>query len=277
MTTPDFIIIGAAKAATTWLSTALQQQPNAFMPAAELHFFNRNFGKGLPWYENQFAAARPGQLVGEKSATYLADAEVPARLHRVLPQVRLVVQLRDPVERAYSDYCMLLRRDVVGDDIARYLDPDRVPLRRFLDDGLYASHLACYLKLFPREQIKVVLYDDIERDAVAVFDEVAAFIGLVAPVRPQVLSQRVNEKEVPMLPLPLRRLLAPLKGAVRPWREQLLFRRVRALLARPVCYPHLDEGLRRRLRAFYADDLRTLEGMLGRSLEGWLQGSDQPG
>ena len=68
---------------------------------------------GPDWYAAQFAGARTDQLIGEKSASYLADARVPARLRAVLPEARLIVQLRNPIERAYSDYCMLLRRGEV--------------------------------------------------------------------------------------------------------------------------------------------------------------------
>jgi hypothetical protein len=81
----------------------------------------------------------------------------------------------------------------------------------------------------------------------------------------------VKDKEAPMLPLAVRRLLAPLKGATRPWRGHPLFERARALLARPVLYPPLDDALRRRLGAFYAADVRALERLLGRDLGGWLQ------
>jgi hypothetical protein len=271
MSPPDFIIVGAPKAATTWLLTMLQQQPRVYMPAPELHFFSREHERGRDWYAAQFAAARPGQLVGEKSASYLADPRAAARIRAALPEVRLIVQLRNPVERAYSDYCMLLRRGEVDAEIGRYLDSERTPLRRFLDDGLYARHLAAFLELFPRERLKILLYDDIKRDPAGVFDEVTSFLGLVDPVRPDGPGKRVKDKEAPMLPLAVRRLLAPLKGAARPWRGHPLFERARALLAQPVLYPPLDDALRRRLGAFYAADVRALERLLGRDLGGWLQ------
>jgi hypothetical protein len=271
MSPPDFIIVGAPKAATTWLLTMLQQQPRVYMPAPELHFFSREHERGRDWYAAQFAAARPGQLVGEKSASYLADPRAAARIRAALPEVRLIVQLRNPVERAYSDYCMLLRRGEVDAEIGRYLDSERTPLRRFLDDGLYARHLAAFLELFPQERLKILLYDDIKRNPAGVFDEVTSFLGLVDPVRPDGPGKRVKDKEAPMLPLAVRRLLAPLKGAARPWRGHPLFERGRALLARPVLYPPLDDALRRRLGAFYAADVRALERLLGRDLGGWLQ------
>lgn len=272
MPLPQFVIIGAAKAATTWLTEVLRRQPDVFMPAPELHFFNRRWAEGLGWYEAQFAAARPGQLLGEKSASYLADPEVPGRLAAVLPQARLIVQLRNPVERAYSDYCMLLRRGEVSGDVARYLDADRTPEPRFLEHGLYARHLAAFAKHFPREQLKVLLYDDIRRDPQSVFAEVAAYLGLPNPVPPPIIASRVKDKETPLAPMALRRLPAPVKAMVRPLRGRAWFERARGLLARPERYPPLGDDLRRRMSAYYADEIGALEDMLGRRLDGWRQG-----
>jgi hypothetical protein len=103
---PDFVIIGATKSATTWLSSNLSAHPRVFLPSPELHYFSRHYDKGEEWYRSHFADARDGQLIGEKSASYLPDAQTPHRLHRLLPKARLIAQLRNPIERAYSDYCM---------------------------------------------------------------------------------------------------------------------------------------------------------------------------
>ncbi len=270
---PHFVIIGAAKAATTWLSTVLARQPKVFMPQQEVHFFNRHYQLGLNWYVTNFADAGPDQIIGEKSASYLADPQVPGRLARLLPEAHLIVQLRDPVERAYSDYCMLLRRGEVSDNIARYLDPDDTPVRRFVDDGLYAHHLAAFLKVFPQTQVKILFYDDILRDPGNVYRDIICFIGLVEAMPIEEIAQRVKDKTTPMLPLPARRLLRPLKGLVRPWRDRAALKKIHGLFARPVAYPPLAETTRRRLAAFYADDVRVLEKLVDRRLDGWLKPS----
>lgn len=276
MKLPSFVIIGAAKAATTWLSSVLRQQPVVFMPEPEVHFFNRNFERGLSWYAEWFAAASNGQLIGEKSASYLADPAVPARLARLLPDLRLIVQLRNPIERAYSDYCMLLRRGEVDTDVARYVDPHRTPTRRFVDDGLYARHLRHFLDFYPREQVKILLYDDIARSPDTVLRDVAQFIDLADPVMPAARAGRVKDKETPMLPLSARRLLRPLKGAARPLRKNDLFCRLHGWLARPISYPSLPDESRRRLAAYYEDDVHQLGHLINRDLGGWLHGKDRP-
>ena len=268
---PEFVIIGAPKSATTWLVTHLRAQADVFMPSPEIHFFNRNYARGLDWYAAHFAAAHPSQIVGEKSASYLADPEVPRRLRLTLTTAKLIVQLRNPVERAYSDYCMLLRRGEVRDDVERYLDTSNATMPRFLHDGLYARHLRAFLDLFPREQIKIILYDDVSRDPAAVFAQVASFVGVRDARFVNAPERRVKDRTAPMLPLAVRRVARPFKPLVAPWRSHRWFQKVHARLARPVRYPPLSNELRYRLLDYYTDDVATLEKLLERNLDRWLE------
>src|SRR3546814_7752310 len=82
-----------------------------FMPGPEPHYFSTEFHRGPDWYEDFFAAAAADQVVGEKSADYLAHPEAARRIAQRLPEARLVVQLRNPIDRAYSDYCMFFRSE----------------------------------------------------------------------------------------------------------------------------------------------------------------------
>ena len=119
---PEFVIIGAAKSATTWLAQNLQAHPQVFIPGPEPHYFSTEFHRGQAWYESWFEQAPPDRRVGEKSADYLAHPEAPRRIAKALPHARLIVQLRNPIERAYSDYCMFFRRGHVTPDPECYLD-----------------------------------------------------------------------------------------------------------------------------------------------------------
>src|SRR3546814_10961579 len=101
-----------------------------------------------------FRGAAPGQLPGEKSADYLAHPDAARRIADLLPDIPLVVQLRNPVDRAYSDYRMLYRRGTVRGRPEDYLIRSTTPMPRFLDDGLYFEHLKRWLDYFPRRQIK---------------------------------------------------------------------------------------------------------------------------
>jgi Sulfotransferase family len=267
---PEFVIIGATKAATTWLLQNLQAHPRVWMPDAELHYFSRHPERGEAWYRAQFAGAPPGRVIGEKSASYLPHPAAPIQLRALLPEARLVAQLRNPIERAYSDYCMHYRRGQVGRRLGRYLDPAGTPIPRLLQDGLYFRHLSAWLAVFPRAQIEVVLYDDIRRAPAAVFGKVCGHLGIEQPAASALLDQRIKNKNAVMLPPLARRVLAPLKGAVAPWRENAAFRFARALIARRIDYPALTPALRDQLADYYREDVAALGRLLGRDLGGWL-------
>ena len=97
---PEFIIIGAAKAATTWVGNQLRARPDVFLPMQEPHYFSREYDRGEDWYRTWFKEAAEGPRLGEKSANYLADPHAAERIARLLPRAKLVVQLRNPIERA---------------------------------------------------------------------------------------------------------------------------------------------------------------------------------
>jgi Sulfotransferase family len=275
---PAFVIIGAAKSATTWLRNQLAARNEVFLPRFEPHHFSREHERGEAWYREWFAGAAAGHLVGEKSADYLADAAVPQRMHRLLPEAKLIVQLRNPVERAYSDYCMFFRRGSVGKDIRAYLDPARSSLvPRFLADGAYCAHLERFLEFYSGSRLKVLIYDDIADRPQAVVREVEQFLELAAPASPLPLVASANVKDAPLLPLPLRRALAPAKGWVAPLRSQPWFKAIRGTLAREIEYPALPEDLRQALCDHYAQDVASLERLIGRDLGHWLAATPKEG
>jgi len=266
---PQLIVIGAAKAATTWIAHQLRTRPDVCMPGPEPHYFSREFHRGEEWYRSLFADARPGQLVAEKSADYLAHPEAAVRIAALLPSVRLIAQLRNPVERAYSDYCMLFRRGQVDGDIDRHLDGRRATERRFLEDGLYGRHLRRFLDHFPAAQMKVILHDEIKRDPAAVAADVFDMLALPPQTDSARIEARVNDGASALVPLALRRLLTPVKRLAAPLRGNRLFEGARSLIARPVRYPPLSDDTRRRLADFYRDDIEQLARTLGRDLGAW--------
>jgi hypothetical protein len=163
---------------------------------------------------------------------------------------------------------MLLRRGEVGPRIEDHLDPDHASRHRFIADGDYAKHLANWLVHFPRQQVLILIHDDIQADPSRAFDTIRRFLSLEG-VAGGNLKQLVKAKELPTLPRPMRRLLAPLKPIVAPFRRHRWFSSLRSLIARPIAYPPLTDALRQKLCDYYRDDIRELENLLGRSLK-WI-------
>lgn len=258
---PDFIIGGAAKCATTWLRDALDATPGVFLPPHEPHFFSRGYSEDLAGYGELFADIPLRTVVGEKSNSYFSDPAAAARIARHLPDVRLIFQLRDPVARAYSDYCMLFRRGSVDGDIARHLDPERASGGRFLTDGRYAEHLERFFSLFGAEAILVLIHErtvqDPARHLAAVARHVGADPGLV-----RWGDEPVKDRRSAQLPRRLQRMLRPLRPVLDPLRHTAPLRLVRSAFARPVRYPALDSGLRLALEAFYRPEVQRLDALL---------------
>jgi hypothetical protein len=273
---PRFLIIGAVKAATTWLSQQLRAHPMLWLPDAEPHYFSTEYHRGADWYAGLFAEAPAGRIVGEKSADYLAHPLAAERIARTLPAVPMVAQLRNPVDRAYSDYCMLFRRGMVGPDPRRYLDRVQAGESRFLVNGCYASHLRRFRRHCPDAPLKVLLYEDVRDRPREVIAEVCVHLGVPVHIGEPAVATRSNDSRAPMLPLSLRRLLAPVRPILDPLRANAMLARARQSLARPVRYPPLTEELRAMLQAYYRDDVNELSAMLQRDLTCWSDNAARP-
>jgi len=268
----DFLIIGAAKSATTWLQQSLQADSAVCMPDAELHYFSREHHRGDDWYLAQFPLLHGHRLVGEKSNSYLDSSKAASRIHAALPYVKLVAQLRNPVERAYSDYCMLYRRGEVSRDIERHLDPEEGARDRFLKNGLYHGQLQAYLANYPADQLLILLFEDMQSAPAAHLARVRGFLGLPAAKSPLPVKERVKDRTTPVIAPALRSYLRPFKPIVAPLRQTSVFKALRGVVARELKYPALGEDLRARLVDYYAGETELLGKLMERDLSNWLRG-----
>lgn len=177
---PDFLIIGACKAGTTTLWRYLQRHPRIFLlDPKEPDFFSRieRYDQGIGWYKTLFVGARPDQFCGEASTTYsrwphLGD--VPARIARAAPTMKLIYMMRHPVDRTYSDYCQRMRMPVPRLTFEEALQQDRM----FTDTSLYMMQIEKFLERFPRELLLPILLDDLSDDPRPTLETVQRFLGL---------------------------------------------------------------------------------------------------
>lgn len=269
---PKFIIIGAVKAATTWVLEQLQVNPGLYMPDPEPHFFSSEYHCGEDHYRSYFEEqVGSGRLLGEKSADYLAHPQAAQRMAIMLPNTRLVVQFRNPVERAYSDYKMLYRRGTVRGLPEDYLvSLDDNPQPRFLNDGLYAQHLQRWFEHFPQEQIHAFLFDDVKQQPRHTIEAISRHIGVEPVFSLQQAKKRANDGSERFLPLTVRNALSPLKSSVAPLRGKPWFEATRGLFSKEIPYPPLLDETRARLRDFYSRDVDELGKILNRDLSNWL-------
>lgn len=194
----DFIVVGAEKCGTTWLATMLKQHPQIFLPEQkELHYFNRkfvefpdlknyNFDKPIEWYLSFFKDADSEKIKGEICPSYLWDENAAQRIFAFDPKIKIVMILRDPVERTYSAYRFYVQRGVIHQDFKHALQKFEEHL---LIRSLYYEQVKRYFALFPKQNIHVILYEDLATDSAKVLTEVEKFLGV-----DQYFPPNINER-----------------------------------------------------------------------------------
>lgn len=286
---PNFLVIGAEKAATTWLARCLAEHPSVYMAREkELFFFSARFDRGLGWYASQFRGWSGEPVVGEATPVYLSHSQAPDRIRSTLGNVKLVVSLRHPVDRAYSAYWHNLRhgRFARDSDFRMSFVADEWEIR---SRGEYARHLTRYLEQFPRERLLVLVYDEIQDDPSRELRRCLEFLGLDPSFSPRVLHARLNEgsKDVRIASEPARSVRARLRSAAlwslqrglvpRELEQRLIpaSQRIFERLAfgwgpRARAYEPLDTGLRNELfEGYYLAQVTQLEELVQIDLSRW--------
>lgn len=172
---PNFLYVGPDKAGSSWLHETLIKHPEVYLtPSKDLYFFDRYHDRGLDWYAAQFKDARDEPVVGEVCQDYLFHPEAARRIHDALGDVKVMVSLRDPVDRAWSSY-LYMRKHGIGPDTFAEALRSRPEL---LEHGRYATGLDRFLELYPRDHVHVALFDDLEADPQGFLDGVTGFLGI---------------------------------------------------------------------------------------------------
>jgi hypothetical protein len=193
---PNFLHIGVAKAASTWLWHIYQEHPDICVPTRKVrdysgcmtvpdncNFFVADFYRGLDWYEQTYFSAWDGEhAVGELSNSYMVDELALQRIAESLPEVKLTMTVRNPIEVTWLQYLM---QKQVG-----CWAPGTTPFETVLDihswqrfrmwvePGYYHQHLTRVLRYFPRERVQVLVYDDLVSDPRAFAETVFSFLGV---------------------------------------------------------------------------------------------------
>jgi len=192
---PNALIIGAQKSATTWLQKRLAEHPDVFMVPGEVHFFDneRHYGMGVPWYAARFSDAREQAVRCEKSGAYLwttcegAEGEPldkVQRMHNLLPEAKLLITLRDPVERAISAWNHNSRSGAIPPTykINEMLSTRYAPVMNqygVLTRGLYCTQISHYLELYRRDQLCILFYEtDVKQSPDSSLRKVCRFLGI---------------------------------------------------------------------------------------------------
>jgi hypothetical protein len=268
---PNFLYIGTSKAGSTWLYDVLNRHPDVYMaPGKGLHFFSTHYERGLDWYGSHFAEAGEERIVGEVSHGYLYDDKACERIAAMDPETKIMVCLREPAERAFSDYLDGVKNSLVEGSFESQLERDPWLVER----GRYAKYLAPYLAQFGRDRVHVGVFDELGADPDAFARKLFGFleiepVELVATQRQRMmpageprsrfLSQATKRASHAAKALGFRKLRGRVKTS----------RRVRSLLYRAYGSeqrPTMQPDTRERLRATFREDVHRLDALLDTEL-----------
>ena len=172
---PNFLYIGTSKAGSTWIYKFLAAHAEVYVaPGKGTYYFDQHFERGVDWYCEQFQRAEDKTAVGEISHSYLSSPEAAERIAELLPSAKLIVCLREPVERAFSAYLDSVKNGRFDDTCEAALDANPSLLQR----GAYAQHIERYLSLFPREQLHVAVFDDLKSEPQHFADQLCDFLAV---------------------------------------------------------------------------------------------------
>lgn len=214
---PNFFVVGATKAGTTSLYNYLKQHPEIYMsPEKETDFFSE---AGTKWklertgicisseaqYRALFAGVKDHKAVGEVSPSYLWDAETPVRIKRAVPDARIVISLRNPISRAFSHYLMDVRDRGQKLNFLQALKQDHYRTDKgwgvshlYVELGLYYDQIENYFKVFGREHVLVIFFDDLAHNPRVELQKIFRFLGLSGEDASGIdVSTRHNEFAMP--------------------------------------------------------------------------------
>ncbi len=206
---PDFLIIGTQKGGTTSLYLYLNEHPNiGGAVIKEIHFFDKNYHLGLSWYRAQFPTPlrklytrdirKQNYIIGEASPNYIIHPHTPERIAKILPHVKLIALLRNPVERAYSQYRHNVARGYEQLSFADAIEAEEERTREekekvlsdeqynstvfsrysYLARGIYVDQLKNWLNFFPEEQLLLLKSEELNSEPTEIFKQTLAFLNV---------------------------------------------------------------------------------------------------
>ena len=277
---PNFFIVGAPKAGTTSLYAYLDQHPQVYMsPVKEPSYFapeqcRENFIFSWEGYLRLFENVSDEIAIGEATASYLWSESAARNIAAGIPRAKIIINLRNPVDRAFSQYLQMLTNGVTRRSFRGQIDASLCGSNQefgllwpFLELGRYYEQIKRYFGEFPRSQIHISYYEELERAPEQLLAGLFAFLG-VDPGFILDITRRHNEPRIARLAgvnyflrkWPYLRNLAP----------QPLGPRLRSLMLRSRPSLKMEPADRAFLRDYYREDIEKLATLLDRDLANWL-------
>lgn len=278
----NFIGVGGQKCASTWIYDILSDHPEVCLSQdKELDFFSNYWDRGYAWYMGKFDHDRASAAVavGEVSPSYLSDTDSAERAAKYNKDMKVIVTLRNPVARAYSNHKHNIRQGFVpGEDLSFEKSLTENPT--YIDHGYYGKYLENWLRHFPKHQVQVIFFEDIVGDPEGVATSVYGFLGVSEGFVSRNLRKKSNES-VAVANVKVARFIDGIRNRVRcsrlfSWVWDLLHvigirAMYRALNMRDVetAIPKMRPDTMAYLTSIFRPDIELLESIVGRPLTSW--------
>lgn len=252
---PTFFLAGYQKTATTWLHHCFLEHPDIFVPPRDsTNFFDINFHRGQAWFESHFDAATNQSQRGDTTPTYMRFASTRNRMAQLYPHAKILVTLRNPIDRAFSHYWHEKKKRSVRYRFEDCLGNNVDIFEHWIASGFYSMHLKHLYTLYPSHQVQVLFYDDLVESPDQFLRSALRFLDVAEDFIPSVHRTKVN------------------RAWFRPtWGEMI--DNVRN--GRPIRQSEYDRGIdpefRRTLGIIYQDEIESLESLVKRDLAAWKQ------
>lgn len=301
MKNPVFFIIGAFKGGNKTLRYYLDNHPDVFMnPVEESRYFsymgrninykgpgdkkfNREKITSLEKYKGLFNSAPKYSIIGDASSIYFYGPEIPARIKSLFPDAKIIICLKNPVERAFSNYIQKIRNreEFIMDFNSALLEEKKrkemnySPAWFYIQKGFYSHLLMNYYRVFKREQISVYLFEDIINNTNEILDDLYRFLGISQ--FEQNPGIKIDETFLPknnlIFSLTKKRwkLYRLLKKVLPPGYSNLFINYLNDLSEKNKVYPVLPEGIRVKLKEIYREDILKTQDIVNINLSNWLK------
>jgi len=274
----DFLGIGVQKAGTTWLHRMLGAHPEVFVAQGDdkdLRFFSSFYDFGFCWYEGYFAEAEQANRRGEISTSYFYSKDAPERVYRYNSEMRLILSLRNPVDRLISHHRHEIRIGHLKGELSLERGIDNNP--SYVEQSMYFTQLSRWLEYFPLSRFHIMIFEEVFRDPAKAIRDLYEFLAVDSEFVPDELNLKVNEGRIPRSWL-LDQGVALAASSFRRLRlgwvvDKLKNARLNNLIAtgntRHDDAMEVSDADYQRLRAIFADENAKLSRLLARDLSVW--------
>ena len=273
-------IVGAPKAGTTSLYFYLQQHPDVCMSKIkEPNYFTAKEVVKLyydvspvnneDWYHSIFTEPTR-KVVGEGSVSYLFYPKVAQKIYQYNPEARILIILRNPVQRAFSHYLMDCRLGLCDISLEEILEnPSKYPhfYQQFIELGMYHQQIKRYIDVFGQSQVKVLFYDDLKSETSIFIDQVFSFLALKSVDINMVVKNKFKQHSSTIVAKLYQ--FKWLRYYINRFFPKKMLLMIKSVLFKDSKKPTLDPAIKRKLSEIYKKDIAELSKLLSKDLSAW--------